>query len=136
MAYMSQQRKKELMPGIKAVLAKYGLKATVSVRHHSSLVVTIREGGIDFINSVTKKTDQWGNPNEFHYQVNTHWIKDHWESPAAEALMELKKAMSTGNWDNSDPYTDYFDVGWYTDINIGTWDKPYVLNPEMTKEAA
>jgi hypothetical protein len=35
--------------------------------------------------------------------------------------------MNGGNHDNSDVQTDYFDVGWYVDVNIGSWDKPYTL---------
>jgi len=23
--------------------------------------------------------------------------------------------------------TDYFNVGWYIDVNIGKWNKPYVI---------
>ena len=26
-----------------------------------------------------------------------------------------------------DAMTDYYDVGWYVDVNIGTWEKPYKL---------
>jgi hypothetical protein len=33
--------------------------------------------------------------------------------------------MMVGNHDKSDVMTDYFNVGWYIDINIGKWDKPY-----------
>ena len=35
--------------------------------------------------------------------------------------------MDVGNYDNSDVQTDYFDTGWYIDINIGSWDKPYTV---------
>jgi hypothetical protein len=35
--------------------------------------------------------------------------------------------MNMGNHDNSDIMTDYFDVGWYVDVNIGLWNKPYIL---------
>jgi len=24
--------------------------------------------------------------------------------------------------------TDYFDVGWYISVNLGKWDKPYIVN--------
>jgi hypothetical protein len=33
--------------------------------------------------------------------------------------------MDIGNHDRSDIQTDYFDVGWYKSVNIGTWNKPY-----------
>jgi len=44
MSYMSQEKKKQLAPAIKAVLKKYGVKGSIGVRHHSSLVVNIKEG--------------------------------------------------------------------------------------------
>ena len=49
MAYMSQERKANLAPAIKAVLKKYKVKATIAVRNHSTLVVNIKSGSIDFI---------------------------------------------------------------------------------------
>ena len=35
MAYVSQKDKAELAPGIKAVLKKYKMKASIAVRNHS-----------------------------------------------------------------------------------------------------
>ena len=49
MAYMSQERKQSLAPSIKAVLKKYGVKGTLAVRNHSTLVLNIKSGSIDFI---------------------------------------------------------------------------------------
>ena len=34
-------------------------------------------------------------------------------------------------YNNSDSMSDYFDIAYYLDVNIGKWDKGYVL-----KEAA
>ena len=113
MAYVSQDRKKALAPAIKAVLKKYGMKGTIAVRHYSTLVVNIKSGKIDF----------GGN----NISVNPYWIHEHYEGVAKDFLLELKDAMNEGNHDNSDIMTDYFDVGWYCDINIGKWDKPYVV---------
>jgi hypothetical protein len=118
MAFMSQERKKELAPAIKAVLAKYKMKGSISVRHHSSLVVTVRSGEIDF--------------GKDFATVNPYWIEEHFEDEIQRNfLMELKEAMMTGNHDNSDIMTDYFDVGWYIDINIGG-NKPYVYTGAKT----
>jgi hypothetical protein len=116
MAYISQDRKKELTPAIKAVLKKYDVKASISVDNHSTLVVTIASSGIDFL----KGTDR------DHISVNTYWIEDHFTGRTKDCLLELKAAMMTGNHDNSDIMTDYFDVGWYIDIKIGKWNKPYI----------
>ena len=46
---------------------------------------------------------------------------------AKECLAELIDAMNEGNWDHSDIQSDYFNVGWYTDVNIGNWNKLYEL---------
>ena len=115
MAYVSQEKKAQLAPAIKAVLNKYGMKGSISVRHHSSLVVTVKQGPIDF-----GKDD--------YIQVNTYWINDHYEGTARDFLNELKAAMEGPDFFNEDDaMTDYFHRSHYTDINIGAWNKPYAL---------
>jgi hypothetical protein len=42
-----------------------------------------------------------------------------------DAVRELIDAMNYGNHNNSDIQSDYFDVGWYVNLHIGKWDKPY-----------
>jgi len=113
MAYMSQEKKKELSPAIKAVMKKYDMKGTISVQHHSGLVITLKSGPIDF-----------GSTDE---DVNTYWIHEHYEGVAKKFLTELKAAMMVGNFDESDIQSDYFHVGWYVYIRIGKWDSPYMV---------
>ena len=117
MAYVSQADKAELAPAIKAVLKKYNVKASISVRHHSTLVVTIKSGNIDFDMA-----------EEQYNQVNTYWIDTHYKGTARKFLNELKAAMEgPGFYNNDDAMTDYFNRSHYTDINIGCWNKPYVF---------
>ncbi len=131
MAYMSQDRKRELSTGIKAALKKYGVKASIAVHHYSTLVVNIRSGAIDFAASRVVKPSQIGRSEwRGHEYVNPYWFKDHWNGKALEFLTELQAAMSVGNHNNSDLMTDYHDVGWYVNINIGRWNKPYQLEVE------
>lgn len=114
MAYMNQERKAERMPAIKAALQKYGMKGSVSVRNHMTLVVTLSEGPLDF------GTDR--------HSVNTYWIEDHYQGDAQAFLLELKDAMLGHDYyDRSDIQSDYFDTSHYIDINVGKWNKPYVL---------
>jgi hypothetical protein len=113
MAYMSQENKKTLAPAIKSVLKEYGMKGSIGVDNHSTLVVNLKEGHIDF-----------GSKND---SVNPHWIDKHYTGIAKQFLNELKDAMMTGNYNNSDIMTDYFDVGWYIEINVGKWNKEYNL---------
>jgi hypothetical protein len=113
MAYMTQEMKKDLSPAIKAVLKNNNLKGSISVRNHSTLIVTIKSGKFDFENEMVNG------------QV---WNRDsNVPNAAYKAIInEIKDAMNVGNYDNSDIMTDYFDVGFYTDVRVGAWDKPYV----------
>ena len=53
--------KKKLAPAIKAVAKKYGMKVTIGVDNHSSLVVRVKEGALAFdayeqVNVITLKS--------------------------------------------------------------------------------
>ena len=116
MAYISQQDKKDLAPGIKAVLNKYGMKGSIAIKHHSSLVVNLQSGPIDF--------DMDG-----YTSVNVYHIDKHYTGRAKDFLNELVTAMKGTKWfDKSDIMTDYFHTAYYIDINVGKWNKPYVLD--------
>lgn len=139
MAYMSQERKAKLAPAIKAVLKKYSVKGTLAVRNHSTLVLNIKSGKIDFIENFIETDSNVMHGREMSQDqidyirknqsldVNPYWYKEHFSGKAKAFLSELLPLMNTGNHDNSDIQTDYFDVGWYVDVNIGKWSKPYVL---------
>lgn len=131
MAWMNQEKKAKLAPGIKAVLKKYGVKGTLGVHNHSTLVLNIKEGPIDFIGNYNEvRIDRRTNPNDLaqsHLQVNPYWYQEHFTGKAYKFLSELFAAMMAGNHDRSDIQTDYFDVGWYVDVNIGQWNKPYIV---------
>lgn len=120
MAYVSQEMKRELAPAIKAVLNKYGLKGSLAVQHHSTLVLNIKSGKIDFAKLSTS--------DNYNYQVNTYWTDSHYTGKAKKFLAEVIAAMKGPKfYDNSDSMTDYFDVSHYIDINLGKWNKPYIL---------
>lgn len=123
MAYMSQERKKELAPNIKKVLEKYGVKGSISVHHHSTLCVRLKEGKLDFIGNYRKKSDD--TVTNGHIQVNQYWAHDHFSGECKEFLEELIAAMNIGNHNRSDSMVDHFDIGWYIDIDVGAYDKPY-----------
>lgn len=115
MAYMTQEKKKELAPAIKSVLKKYKMKGTIGVSNRSTLVINIKSGPIKF------------SEDRDYLQVNHFWIERNFEGDACNFLKELKSAAMTGNHDNSDSMTDHFDVGWYLNINVGKYNKPYEL---------
>jgi len=135
MAYVSQERKKALSPKIKAICKKYGVKASLAVRSHSTLVLNIKSGKIDFIGNSNRvcSADHYQvargfKPNTSGYEdVNPYHYKSHFDGKALAFLSEVLPAMNNGNHDNSDSMTDYFDVGWYTRVNIGKWNSPYLV---------
>ncbi len=78
MAYMNQERKRQLAPAIKSVLQKYGVKGSIAVRDHMTLVVTLKSGKVDL-----QKDHVDG---KLHYQVNPYRIEDHYEAASKSFL--------------------------------------------------
>jgi hypothetical protein len=130
MAYVSQELKAKLAPKIKAICKKHGVKASLAVRHHSTLVLNIKSGSIDFVGNFARVTGKDANDwsvKKANIDVNVYHYTRHFDGKALKFLSEVIPAMNNGNHDNSDIQTDYFDVGWYVDVNIGKWDKPYTV---------
>ena len=132
MAYVSKELKAKLAPAIKAVLKKYGVKGTIAVRHHSSLVVNIRSGELDFERGKNARGEKLGftaTDGNFYDQVNTYHVSKFYQGETKSFLEELVAAMKGDEWyDRSDTMTDYFDTAYYLDINVGKWDRGYVKN--------
>ena len=135
MAYMSQEKKSKIAPVVKQVLAKYGVKGSLAVRDHMTLVLNIKSGPIDFIQNYNEVVGnqpggfRLGSPATDHLDVNPYWYHEHFSGVAKSFLTEIMVAMNDGNYDNSDVQSDYHDIGWYTDINLGKWNKPYIFTP-------
>ena len=86
MAYMSQENKKQIAPVVKAICKKYGVKATLAVRHHSTLVLNIKSGSIDFIGNFneTINTLRGDRKAEDYIDVNPYWYHDHFSGVAKD----------------------------------------------------
>jgi hypothetical protein len=132
MAYINQEKKAKIAPVIKAICKKYDVKASLAVRNNMTLVLNVKQGSIDFITNINETAGQRYNstswtPAEGSIQVNPYWYNEHFSGTAKAFLSEVLTAMNSGNHDNSNAMIDYFDVGWYVDVNIGKWNKPYAL---------
>ena len=135
MAYMNQERKAVIAAAIKPILKKYNLKGSLSVRHHSTAVLTIKSGAIDFIGNYNRVcgfkpeyTSRGFEPAEKSLDVNPYWYQDHFDGIAKKALAEILPAMKAAGWyDRTDSQIDYFDTAYYVDVNVGQWNKPYEL---------
>ena len=132
---MSQEKKAKIAPKIKAILAKYKVKGSLAVRNHMTLCLNLKSGSIDFIansntvcgNSHYQVASGFKPSTSGYDQVNPYHFKDHYDGKALAFMQEVFHAMNDGNHDRSDIQSDYFDVGWYVDVNIGKWNKPYLL---------
>jgi hypothetical protein len=137
---MNQERKAQRAPEIKAILKKYGVKGSLSVRNHSTLVLNVKSGKIDFIGNYLKvdadshcarKIDQ----KQIDYlrenraiQVNPYWFQEHFSGKAKSFLTEVFAALKGDDFfDETDSQIDYFHCSHYCDVNVGQWDKPYEL---------
>lgn len=139
MAYMSQEKKAKIAPVVKAICKKYGVKASLAVRNHFTLSLNVSQGPIDFIENYIKTDEDRPYIRKMDERsisflrknraidVNVYHYKDQFSGKALSFLKEVIPAMNDGNHDRSDPQSDYFDVGWYSDVNIGNWKKPYTL---------
>lgn len=119
MAFITADRTKEIKRELKAKFPN--LTFSVRNRHYSSVDVTITSGDIDF-------SDLYENERTYA-GVNHYALRREYDQPYGKhtaLLREIFEIVNTNNYDNSDTMTDYFDVGFYVDMSIGNWEKPYV----------
>lgn len=126
MAYMSQENKAKLAAEIEKVMPT-DWKYTLAVRHKSTLVLTIRQAPVDLIseNLVCASRPE---PSSCR-SLNEYNLQGEYSDKLLKIFENIKGAMMVGNHDNSDVQSDYFDVGWYIDINIGDCDSPFRFKP-------
>jgi hypothetical protein len=59
-----------------------------------------------------------------------HYHKETLTTYGQLVIETITEYIQSYNYDDSDPYTDYFNVNFYESINIGKWDKPFeVVTP-------
>ena len=134
MAYVSPELKAKLAPAIKAICKRYGVKASLGVHHHSTLVLNVKQGNIDFIGNYNRiaenRTSLLGpvRTAEKYLDVNPYWFQEHFDGASLEFLREIIPAMKGADYfDDTDISTDYFHCSHYFRVNIGKWDRPYAL---------
>ena len=140
MAYMNRERKQKISATLKPILAKYGVKGSLSVRNHSTIVLNLKSGKIDFIENYIKTDVEKVYANKMSQDqveyirknqsldVNPYWFHEHFSGKAKNFLTEAMQALKSADWyDESDAQIDYFNTAYYVDINIGKWNSPYIV---------
>ena len=138
MAYITKSEVQALQPKLKAINQKYGIKATFSGSNSSTLKITISSGKVDFIGNYIENlvaNNQIDNAEERaeyvktckHIRVNHYYLDSAFSGLALEYLEEVKQVMLENHWDESDSQTDYFHCAYYISIDIGRWNKGYMM---------
>jgi hypothetical protein len=132
MAYMNQEKKKEIAVLLKEKLKGYDIKYSLAVDNHSTIVLNINKGSVDFISDYYNNAKS--NPNyrdevctRQYVGVNNYHIEDYFTGERKEILEIANECLNLNNFDKSDAMTDYFYVGHYVEINVGKWNKDYLL---------
>jgi hypothetical protein len=128
MAYISQEKKKEIAPAIKAVAKKYGRKVSIGIRNNMKLVVKVKNAE-DIYKRLYAKTIENSNGvyvdpelselSEFGHLVNDYWIEERYHKSDHAFLNELHTSMHSKDfYNNDDAMIDYFDRSYYTAIEL------------------
>lgn len=133
MAYMNQELKAKIAANLKKVVPE-GWKYSLAVRNHSTIVFTLRQAPVDILGNIREAIavkdfgNSYGSKVEvgLYWQVNSYYLESQFSGEVRDVMLKIQEALNDGNWDKSDIQTDYFNVGWYVDINIGRWDEPFL----------
>lgn len=140
MAYMDQVKKAKIAAALKKVMPS-GWKYSLAVRHHSSIVLTIKEAPVDLIKMINAKNKAKADlRGDVFYEckdnvpLNQLYLENSFEGDVLKVLEAAKAALySADYYDRSDSQTDYFDCAYYVDMQIGKWNKPFVYNAAAAK---
>lgn len=135
MAYMNQERKAIIAAKLKEVMPK-GWKYSLGVRSHSTIVLTITSAPVDLMAEAKRVAEARqahmepylrGNvTNATHLEVN-HYHPHKQFDVSLPVFERIIAVLNEGNHDRSVAQADYFDVGWYVNVNVGRWDKPFTV---------
>ena len=135
MAYMNQARKAVIKANLDKALKGTGVKYSLKCSN-LSITCTIKSAPVDFIANSNEtcgadfyQTSRGFQTNTTGYdQVNHYHYRDHYSGKAKELMTKIVTAIYSGDYyDRSDAQTDYFDTAYYAHINVGKWNKPFVV---------
>lgn len=131
MAYMNQERKAKIATALKPILAKYKMKGTLRTTK-LAITLTLRSGPVDFIQDLK---DSWINligiekidlRKKYQLDINQFHFQNSFEGVSLDFIDEVNEAMQAADYYyNSDIRSDRYDVAYYYDITVGTFQKPY-----------
>ena len=119
MAYISTEEVKVIREELKKNFpSRLGWKLSIVRRDYLSLSISIIQAPFELRN------DQ----NNAYEQVNQYWIESRENKQSIPPLKKIFEIANKNNYDRSDVQSDYFDVGYYLNISIGHFGKPFTPN--------
>ena len=119
MAYISTEEVKVIREELKKNFpSRLGWKLSIVRRDYLSLSISIIKAPFELRN------DQ----NNAYEQVNQYWIESRENKQSVPPLKKIFEIANKNNYNRSDVQSDYFDVGYYLNISIGHFGKPFTPN--------
>ena len=140
MAHMTQEEKKEIAAKLKEFMPK-GWKHTLSVRNNTGIVFKLSQAPADLLAEADKnqsKVIRQDDTDLNHLQTRGYFepyharLSEYFDESLAlfERIVEV---LNLNNYDRSDVQSDYFNIGHYVYIKIGTYDKPFkYVEPDLS----
>jgi hypothetical protein len=116
MAYISTEEVKVIREELKKNFpSRLGWKLSIVRRDYLSLSISIINAPIELRN------DQ----NNTYESVNQYWLESRENKESVPVLKKIFEIANKNNYDRSDVQSDYFDVGYYLNLSIGHFGKPF-----------
>lgn len=122
MPHISTERVAEIRKQIKAQFPNF--KISVTCRNYSTVCIAIIEAPFNMLIDASKKYED----------VNHFYIAEHYADypQIKEVLLQLYQIANSGNGTECED-GDYGTIpNFYVDINIGSWDKPFIVKEKKT----
>jgi len=121
MAYVSKEKKAKIAEALKSVVPS-GWKYSVAVENHSTIVMTIYAAPVDLLGKMPEIKTR----NNYAENIN-HWLGLVSDCEEKQIIKSIIDILNTDNFDDSDIQTDYIHVGHYVNLQIGKWNRPFVV---------
>ena len=119
MAYINSEKTAAIRNELKKQFpAKDGWKFSVRNENHSSVNIAILQAPVKFV-------------DKDYAQLNEYYLERYENSDILKKISSIADGNffdnpKERNYNNSDSMTDYFDRGWYTHLEVGKWNTPFV----------
>jgi hypothetical protein len=92
-----------------------------------SWIISVRRENYSSVNIVIKQSpiELREDPSKAYETINHYFIEKKQNKVAGELLQIMYDISNKNNYDRSDTQSDYFDVGFYFSMSIGSWDKTF-----------